>query len=946
MPLNWFKQFLLVGIAIITIPTTYAEIPPGYYYFAKNKKQAALKTALHIYCAPMQELEYGGGRGFTWEAFFYTDQKVDGSVIDMYSNTVRKFNGFVAVGGMHIEHSFPKSWWGSYPNNAYKDLFHLYPADAVTNITKSNLPLGEVIGTPALDNGITKIGYNGFGTFYTDKCFEPSDEFKGDFARSYLYISTIYENYATLWQSPMLNNNSYPVWKPWALDLLLKWHRQDPVSAKELARVEVIYNIQGNRNPFIDYPNLVENIWGNDTANVFTFPLETQPFLLTPRRGVSIDFGVILQNDVRTKMLHIQGVNINTNVHVSLLRNNSALSLSAQTILTANALDGVDLSITFTPQTSGLIYDTLLVQGGGLAENLRIPIKALASADFIALEPTEITPVGGTLQWISDQEATDYHLTLFAGEQQAGDLIIATYVEGSSWNKAIELYNGTGKTIDLSHYTLQRQSDGTGSFGSTVHLAGFLNTNKSYVIVNNNKLTDATLRAKAQQLDSLINFNGNDAIALLRRGVIIDMLGPANVGAAAIWGMDITLQRNAKVTHPISTFNATEWTTFPIDTWSMLGNHSMIFTVGNPVIIKDVMTGKTTSYLVQNLTPQETTTYSVEAIRPAGNVMAINTMQLHTTVLDIPILMQPTNIQTNSFMANWEETLYASGYLLNVFKVSGQADTTEVEGFDLVGTSGKPLPSGWSGTASGNSTTASSYGLATPSLYFKNAGEWLQTKTYPQVVSCLKFMYRFGTNVAGASLILEGQTNGNWVRIDSIPCKSNLKVFPVYNSLKTQAFNAFRFTFNKLPGGNFTLDDISATYGNQETVYVLKDKAVSTNYTSISNLTENSQYFYNVWAILGSAVSIPSETIGIRTLLSNKIVENKQPAIKILSNKEHISISGLNGDEQIQVYTLSGICIYHAKANSTAVDITNHQSGIFIIRIQNRQYSSVYKIIK
>ena len=115
---------------------------------------------------------------------------------------------------------------------------------------------------------------------------------------------------------------------------------------------------------------------------------------------------------------------------------------------------------------------------------------------------------------------------------------------------------------------------------------------------------------------------------------------------------------------------------------------------------------------------------------------------------------------------------------------------------------------------------------------------------------------------------------------------------------------------------------------------------------SITNLTENSQYFYNVRATLGSAVSLPSETIGIHTLLNNKIVENKQPAIKILSNKEHISISGLTGDEQLQVYTLSGISIHHDKVNSTAVDITNKQNGIFLIRIQNQQYSIVYKIIK
>ena len=61
----------------------------------------------------------------------------------------------------------------------------------------------------------------------------------------------------------MLNNNTYPVLNDWAENMLLQWHRQDPVSAKETTRTDVVYSIQHNRNPFIDYPALVEYIWGN-----------------------------------------------------------------------------------------------------------------------------------------------------------------------------------------------------------------------------------------------------------------------------------------------------------------------------------------------------------------------------------------------------------------------------------------------------------------------------------------------------------------------------------------------------------------------------------------------------------------------------------------------------------------------------------------------------------
>jgi len=743
----------------------------------------------------------------------------------------------------------------------------------------------------------------------------------------------------------MLNNNTYPVWKPWAIDLLMKWNRQDPVSAKELKRIEAVYNIQGNRNPFIDYPDLAEYIWGADTTKIYPFPVETEAFLLTPRRGIKMDFGVILQNDIRTQNIHIQGVNISADLQLSLLRNNAALALSTTTVPVASALNGIDLVITFTPLTSGRVLDTLLIQGGGLTESLRIPLVALASADFITLEPRAVTPVGGTLQWISDPQATDYRLNLYQGDKQAGDLIISAYVEGSSWNKALELYNGTGKTIDLSKYSLQKQSDGAGYFGSTLHLSGLLENNKTYVIVNNNKLVAVELQAKAQLLDSLINFNGNDPVALLRSGVIIDMVGPANAGAALYWGSDMTLQRKPNVTHPMATFNPSEWEKLTIDTYNILGSHTMSV-AADEVILLDVLAGKTTSFPIQNLYPENTYTYRVEAIKPGGNSTAINTMQLHTSALDIPILMMATGIQTNSFTANWEETLFATGYLVNVFELSGQADTTVTEGFDLVGSSGTPLPTGWAGTASGNYTSLTSSGISIPSVAFKNAGEWLQTKTYVQPVSKMTFMYRLATYVAGASLIVDGLTNGNWIRIDSITCKNNSKAYPVYNFNSTQAVTAFRFTFNKMPGGNMSIDDVSATYGNQAVTFIQKDLPVSTTQAIISGLKQNSPYSYNVRATLGTAVSLPSETVSVQTLLSDKMKENNAPSIIILSKQDHLTISGLRGDELIQVYSLTGICMKQLKASASAINIPLKEKGIFLVKIQNREYSYTGKIIK
>jgi len=86
-------------------------------------------------------------------------------------------------------------------------------------------------------------------------------------------MATAYEHYKNVWNSTkpenMMENNSYPVFKQWAINLLLQWSRQDPVSDKERTRNEQVFLIQGNRNPFIDYPELVEYIWGDSVGCVW-----------------------------------------------------------------------------------------------------------------------------------------------------------------------------------------------------------------------------------------------------------------------------------------------------------------------------------------------------------------------------------------------------------------------------------------------------------------------------------------------------------------------------------------------------------------------------------------------------------------------------------------------------------------------------------------------------
>lgn len=259
------RNILLAIAAIIPVGNVLAQIPDGYYDALKGKKGAELKTAVHNIIKDANVLSYGSGLGSTWWGFYLTDND-NGYVIDRYSNNSVKFGTQgSAVSGMNIEHSFPKSWWGGSKNQAYQDLYNLMPSNSTANSSKSNYGMG-VVSEATYDNGCIKVGDGDQGF----KVWQPSTEWQGDFSRSYMYMATAYQDLT--WTSEGLNSleqGDYPTLKKWAYQLYIKWCKADPVSKTEIARNEAVYKIQGNRNPFIDFPNLMEYIWGDSVDYAF-----------------------------------------------------------------------------------------------------------------------------------------------------------------------------------------------------------------------------------------------------------------------------------------------------------------------------------------------------------------------------------------------------------------------------------------------------------------------------------------------------------------------------------------------------------------------------------------------------------------------------------------------------------------------------------------------------
>ena len=230
-----------------------AEIPVGYYDAASDLTGTDLKNALHDIIDNNTNTNYDatstGARGQMYAYF------------DNHSNTItcvytgypvsHTYGTFTAPEGINCEHTFCQSWFQGIPEQAIAkaDVHHLFPVEEGVNSSRSNYPLDNV-------NTITHT-YHEAGNYYSylgtntegATVFEPDDEHKGDAARALLYFSVRYQMDLTQGDVDMLAT-------------LIQWHTDDPISTEEINRNDDIYDYQHNRNPFVDVPDYVDDIWG------------------------------------------------------------------------------------------------------------------------------------------------------------------------------------------------------------------------------------------------------------------------------------------------------------------------------------------------------------------------------------------------------------------------------------------------------------------------------------------------------------------------------------------------------------------------------------------------------------------------------------------------------------------------------------------------------------
>lgn len=268
--------------------------PPGYYNAAYGQSGESLRAALALIIRPHNALNYGGNvLPNTWESFKTTDVRPDdGKVWDIYSDRPGStppyeydFGQRCGNGSGHEnscynhEHVWPQSKFNAQlPMRS--DLWIVYPTDYYVNGQRSDWPYGEVNSPSKTFMNGSRLGPNSTSGAPTGTAFEPIDSFKGDVARSYFYIAACYRNDSSDFEDWEMADNVRL--KPWAVQMLLRWHHDDPVSAKERVRNEAAYAIQGNRNPFIDEPQFADCIWAGNCNGLSVVPSLQLPLQISP----------------------------------------------------------------------------------------------------------------------------------------------------------------------------------------------------------------------------------------------------------------------------------------------------------------------------------------------------------------------------------------------------------------------------------------------------------------------------------------------------------------------------------------------------------------------------------------------------------------------------------------------------------------------------------------
>lgn len=536
------------------------------------------------------------------------------------------------------EHVFPKSLANPKLDTDIPgpstDAHHLRAADRTRNSARNNRKYGRGTGTSNYSTLDFHEGLDGPNT----AAWYPGDDWKGDAARMIMYM---YLHYGSVCLPTAVGVGSKEFTQDEMIDLFLQWNVEDPVSDVEKTRNSYHentsnYAAQGNRNPFIDNPYLATRIWGGNSAED-TWGIYKNSDTQAPTIPANVTLNNISLNSINvswsasTDNIGVTGYNVyvdgvleaqttSTNITIGDLNTNTTYSF---TIVAKDLINNMSNASVAKNGTTLQDSEAPTIPGDVVVSNSTdssFKVSWSASTDNSAVSGYEIfvdgnlnattTALSYTVFGLST--STTYSVEILAKDidnnkssksaavnatTTAGnstgvtELFISEYVEPSSGNnKAIEIVNLTGSTINLSEYSIQKQSNG-GSWVDDYNLGDVNIIPGEVFVITHIDVSDPTLVAESDlagppNIDtspygfgSPLNFNGNDPIGFFKNGVLIDIIGEEDNSSDHI--KDKTYRRKASITEPNTSFDTAEWDILGANSFDGIGSHSSTLSTKN-----------------------------------------------------------------------------------------------------------------------------------------------------------------------------------------------------------------------------------------------------------------------------------------------------------------------------------------------------------------------------
>ena len=471
------RRFGLLLTFIVAGHILWAQAPSGYYDNATGLTGTEMRSALHEIIKDHTTISYQQ----IWNAFWSTDNKGNNVVWDMYSdgagysynyyhNNNSQCGEYVQEGDCYNrEHAWPKSWFsGDEQTVPGRDLHHIFPTDGYVNYRRSSYPFGEVNQASWTSQNGSKLGTCKSSLGYSGTVFEPIDEYKGDLARALMYMSVRYYGEDDEWGNSGMTVKADL--KDWAINMLLDWSDNDPVSQKEIDRNNVVYGIQGNRNPFIDHPEFAHIIWEEgwtgvtynltcaavQHGNIVAPPTAVEGTMVnltaTPHQGYMLDSWSVYKTGDPNTIISVSNNGVftmpsfNVTVSATFAPNNTYYTLTKSNasngtfnVSTQSAQSGTTITLTSYPNSGYCLYSYYVYKTGDINT-----IVYSGTNNSFTMPAYDITVAASFAQGSNG----DYEKVTAAPENWDGEYLIV-YENGS------KAFNGSLTTLDATNNGIQ-----------------------------------------------------------------------------------------------------------------------------------------------------------------------------------------------------------------------------------------------------------------------------------------------------------------------------------------------------------------------------------------------------------------------------------------------------------------------------------------------------------